>query len=57
MRPVKSIEDRTFPRQIKMTDAFHGAAVAAAAAERKSFSEYVRDLIAKDLRQRGKADR
>ena len=45
----KSAADRAYPRQVKMTDDFYATACAVAKAGRKSFSEYVRDLIAADV--------
>lgn len=45
-------DERGYPRQVRMTDEFHAAAVKAAAADGKDFSGYVRDLIAADLKRR-----
>lgn len=54
MSEKKPASERTFPRQIKMTDAFHERAVEAATKNHKTFSEYVRDLITADLERKGK---
>ena len=42
-------DERQHPRQVRMTDEFHSAAVARALANKEKFGVYVRRLIATDM--------